>query len=272
MNALFKHFLITRYNVPLEGWELDKSGIYTRDDAWMEHRFQLFKKYCVPTILAQSEDDFTWLIYCDRNTSQVYLDNMNSLIKSIPNAMIRLTGGYHECLSDIDGLLSKAETPFVITSRLDNDDGLGIHYIRIIQQNFIAQNGVILNLLNGHGYNVIRHVTTEMYNIRNNHFSSLIERNNSAGGHISIRGFQHDNPPADFVIRNLPEKNAWLKIFHERNLKSSPFGYPVFRHKFFEWYGLNSSNTSVSVPNTILYSLWWLAVGLFRKLKKYRRT
>lgn len=268
MSPLFKHFLITRYNVPLDGWHLDKSGSSTRDDAWLEHRLQLFKQYCIPTILAQSEKYFTWLIYCNANTPQFYLDTINELLNSMPNVMIQLTSGYHECLADIDEILTNSGTPYVITSRLDNDDGLGIHYIQTIQQNFIAQNGVILNLLNGHGYNVTRKVATKMYNIRNNHFSSLIEATKPGGGHISIRGFQHDNPPSDFIIHNLVLSNSWLKVFHERNLKSTTFGYPIFRPQFQALYGIRSQDASVSVRNTLLYSLWWLQDGLSRKLKK----
>jgi len=268
VSLLFTHYLITRYNVPLEGWETDKSGGSTRDTAWLVHRMELFKNYCLPSIIAQTEQNFLWLIYCDEATPIPILEILQKSIGTIKNATVRLTSGYHACILDIDYLLAQSNTPYVITSRVDNDDSLGIHYIKTVQRHFIPQNGVILNLLHGHGYNVSKRIGTKLYNIRNNHFSSLIEKTRSEGGHISIRGFQHDNPPAEFIIQNIQNDNSWLKVFHERNLKSNPFGYPVFRNKFFEWYGLKNKNITLSVLNTFQYSIGWLLTGIYRKIKK----
>src|SRR5688500_5525371 len=271
MNPPFTHFLITRFNVPLEGWEIDKSGYSTRDSAWLMHRMDLFNKYCVPSIASQTQQNFSWLIYCDEATPAEMLEMISQSIRMIKNAEGRLTSGYHASLQDIDDSMAKSQTPFVITSRLDNDDALGIHYIEIIQSHFIPQNGIILNLLNVHGYSVPGQVATRLYNIRNNHFGSLIEKTRPEGGHTSIRGFQHDNPPAEFIIHNINMSNCWLKIFHERNLKSNQFGYPVFSNDFFKWYGMKKSAMTISTFSTIQYSINWLSDGAIRKVKKLLR-
>src|SRR4030095_10894780 len=268
MNQLFTHYLITRYNVPLEGWEVDKAGISTRDNDWLTHRLSLFTKYCVPTIIAQSEKNFIWLIYCDKDTSEEQLKAIYNSLQAVPQAQIRLVIGYHDCLADIDQILSKAITPFVITSRLDNDDGIGKDYIKMVQKHFIPYDGSILNLLHGHGYHPVNKVSTLLWNIHMNHFTSLIEKTKPGGGHMSIRGFQHTSPPSHFQIFDLHVKNAWIKIFHERNLKSSIFGYPKFMIRLNKLYGIEKKYSEINFYHTIRYVIWWLKDGYQRKIKR----
>ena len=266
MNAHFKHYLITRYNVPLEGWHIDKSGLTTRDKAWLSHRHSLFTQYCIPTILAQSEQNFIWLIYCDKDTPEEQLNEINNSIISIPQAQIQLSTGYHDCMENIDKILAESGTPYVITSRLDNDDGIGKDYIKTIQEHFVPLDGAIINLLHGHGYNPLSKVATRLYNMHLNHFTSLIEKTRTNRGHITIRGFQHDNPPPNFQIIDLPVKNGWLKIFHERNLKSSLFGYPKFMIRLNRRYGIDKKYSEINFYHTFIYGLWWLGDGIKRKL------
>ncbi|HUR32015.1 MAG TPA: glycosyltransferase [Saprospiraceae bacterium] len=265
MDRQFTHYLITRYNVPLEGWHVDRSGISTRDVTWLRHRQLLFEAYCVPTIRAQSEKNFTWLIYCDKETPESHLAAINKVVAPITQAKVRLVGDYFECMSDIDQQLTSSETLFVITSRVDNDDGLGIHYIKTIQSHFMAEDKLIINLLHGNGYNVPKQVATILKNIRNNHFGTLIEFRNSNGGHISVRGFQHGNPPSNFRVVNVQESNSWIKIFHERNLKSSAFGYPLLDPNLNQLFGIDKIHMPIHHLNTIIYFFWWLQDGIRRK-------
>lgn len=43
-----QHFLLTRFNLLL--WRQDKEGGKVRTTKWLEHRFLLFEKYCLPSI------------------------------------------------------------------------------------------------------------------------------------------------------------------------------------------------------------------------------
>jgi hypothetical protein len=68
MMVKFTHYLVTRFNVPVDNWNRDKTGQPTLDGTWMKHRLALFNRYCVPTISGQTEKNFHWIIYCDVNT------------------------------------------------------------------------------------------------------------------------------------------------------------------------------------------------------------
>ena len=49
----FQHFVITRFNLDLYAW--DKNRIPTRTEKWLQHRFDIFEQYCLPSMQAQTE-------------------------------------------------------------------------------------------------------------------------------------------------------------------------------------------------------------------------
>ncbi|HUR30803.1 MAG TPA: glycosyltransferase [Saprospiraceae bacterium] len=266
MSGKFTHYLITRYNVPIPGFQMDRSGVTTRDEKWLQHRFELFQKFCLPSVIHQSNKDFQWLIYVDRETPEKYYIQIKEVIHHQPNIQLYQVSDHKECLLHIDQFLTQSITPFVITSRLDNDDALGLQFIQTVQKNFIEKDKVILNLLHGVGLDYRRKIVTFLYNMRNNHFTSLIELKKNEGGHITVRGFQHDEVPDDYTVINIPSRYSWLKVFHDRNVKSSTFGYPIIHRVLEERFGLQKNTLKSRIPNTVAYSFWWLADGIKRKI------
>lgn len=266
MKPSFTHYLITRYNVPLEGWEKDRQGASTRDEAWLEHRLKLFRSYCLPSVLAQTETQFTWLLYVDEQTPAMSRKALSETVKPYTFIRLKPVDGYDACLRDIDLSLKEAESAFVITSRLDNDDALGRNFIKTVQAHFVPNPGTILNLLHGHGYDHAHNVLTRLRHMRYNHFTSLIEARHPDGGHKSIRGFPHDVIPPGCTVVDIESDRSWLKLFHQRNLKSAPFGMPVFVNRVAEDYGLRKDSLEINLLNTVRYVAWWLPDGLKRKV------
>ena len=43
----YSHFIITRFNLNL--YAQDKHDLPTRTDRWLEHRFEVFERYCAAT-------------------------------------------------------------------------------------------------------------------------------------------------------------------------------------------------------------------------------
>lgn len=62
---MYEHFVITKFN-------LRKYCICIEDIndwiEWTRDRIFLFKTYCLPSFLNQTNKNFTWLIYFDKNT------------------------------------------------------------------------------------------------------------------------------------------------------------------------------------------------------------
>ena len=249
----FTHYLVTRFNVPVNNWNKDKSGIPTLDNQWMQHRLSLFTRYCLPTIAGQSEKNFTWIIYCSSDTLPHDLQRIEESVRLVPGTLVRRVSDPEQMLDDLRQEISSAPTSYIITSRVDNDDGLGKNYIKSIQEHFKEMDKLLLNPCGGILYDIHEKVMTQMKSSFKNHYTSLVEKKKSAGNMLTVLGCAHDSPPEDLSIENIPGIN-WLKIIHERNLKSQLKGKPVlsFDHNLFA--GLHKDEFPVSAWNTLNYS------------------
>lgn len=253
MKGKFTHYLITRFNVPVKNWERDKSGRKVLDEAWMQERLNLFRTYCAPTISRQSSDAFTWLIYCDTQTSPVHLEAIRAAVANMPHVIIRQVEDFDRLLVDLRTIVAKVPTPYVITSRLDNDDGLGPQFIYEAQSHFVPHHLMILNFRKGVLYDTHRKVLTEIRQSHFNHYGSLIEEVHPDKPLLTILGYPHGIPPEESQVIDIDSRFAWLKIIHERNMASKTNGKPI-------------SNSAVAAhfqiqPNDFRQS--WLATGAF---------
>jgi hypothetical protein len=63
--AGFHHFVLTRFNVKigLGGGESVAPNL-----EWLVHRFDLFDKFCFPSVRNQSNLNFKWLVFFDVDT------------------------------------------------------------------------------------------------------------------------------------------------------------------------------------------------------------
>ncbi len=226
--AKFTHYLVTRFNVPAGKWLQDKEGRPTLDDAWMDHRLDLFKKYCVPTVAGQSEKNFQWLIYCDVKTNDGVRHQVQDAIREMANVQMRFVEKMDDLIMDLKNSFASTETPYVISSRLDNDDGLGIDFIKSVQAHFQEMDRCLINFCNGILYDINRKVLTQVGSSYLNHYGSLIESKKSVDQFLTVMGFHHTSPPEDVSVINLSEPCAWLKIIHERNARSGMRGRIVF--------------------------------------------
>ncbi|MEO6133406.1 MAG: hypothetical protein ABIQ02_16310 [Saprospiraceae bacterium] len=141
----------------------------------------------------------------------------------------------------------------MITTRLDNDDGLGNRSIQTIQDHFKEVDKLLLNLVSGIMYDPHAKVMTAIKKSKNNHYTSLIEMRKPPEKMLTVLGFPHDHPPAGLLIENISLDNAWLKIIHEKNMKSRLKGKPILttNKKYFE--GVSNNEFPVSLINTIKY-------------------
>lgn len=69
-----KHFIATRFNLKIEEWNTAKDGSVVLTEKWLEERFNLFEKYCFPSVANQSIKNFYWLIFL-MLALQIFLKN-----------------------------------------------------------------------------------------------------------------------------------------------------------------------------------------------------
>jgi len=253
--AKFTHYLVTRFNVPVESWHHDKSGTVTLDENWFQHRLDLFQKFCVPAVAQQSLKNFQWLIYCDRATHPDQLRNIEEAIVDVPKASIRLAENISHLLTDLKVLMSQCATFYVISSRLDNDDGISNDYVRTVQEHFEEQDKILINLDGGVLYDIDDKVLTQLNTESTNAFTSLIEKNTSPENLLTVLGFHHTDVPDGVKVVHVKKGLHWLKIIHLRNVRSSLRGRPVFNNHYKDLAGFNTNEFPVSFVKTLRYVL-----------------
>ena len=116
-------------------------------------RLELFKTFCLPSMLHQTTQNFFWLIYTDPDLDEYLLEEMKKLLKPYPHFYLvpslidkRAQGGkdilrklkpedFH--IGDTDMLFANLKYVHwlaVLESRFDADDALNIHFVEEIQR------------------------------------------------------------------------------------------------------------------------------------------
>ncbi|MCL1629208.1 putative rhamnosyl transferase [Roseibaca sp. V10] len=122
-----RHFLITRFNL---NYAQTYGDLFRYSDAWMRHRMDLFERFCHPSVLRQTSQNFTWLVYFDRTRTQPYLDRLAPLFDDPRFNAIHINDPA-EMLADICSRVGSDMA--LLTSRLDNDDMLHPDFVARMQ-------------------------------------------------------------------------------------------------------------------------------------------
>lgn len=116
------HVLLTRFNLPSEGME---SAIRSRS-GWLEERVRLFETYCLPSVIGQRGCRPGWIVYFDPDSPD-WLKEWIDQASGPFTPLFRRTVPRHELLADLDQLVAR-KSPTLITTNLDNDDGLSLDF------------------------------------------------------------------------------------------------------------------------------------------------
>jgi hypothetical protein len=204
----YTHYLITRFNVHEAAWkQVDKHRQPICNDAWMEHRFVLFEKYCLPSVRAQIRGFFKWVILVDRNTAPEYLDRLNREDVSI----IQVGNAWQRNLQQY--LNEDCDTRWMITTRLDNDDAIAPFMIQVVQDSFDRQEFTFIDFPKGYRQQGGRLYT---HNEPCNPFLSLISRIGDKPR--TVYSVEHGIRVAQkyhVILGSMTP--AWIQVLHARN-------------------------------------------------------
>ncbi|MEL6986568.1 MAG: glycosyltransferase [Bacteroidota bacterium] len=213
------HFLLTRFNVTVPSWKATHKGQTLRDDAWMENRLLLFKKYCLPSVVNQSDKNFRWLIYVAANTKENYKEELEKLVATYKFVKLTyVTEEVHYETAMRADVLAKSETSYVMTSRMDNDDLLHQDYIQSIQKAAIEKHNVVIDIPDG--YQIIgqkEKYLCKAYRNSFNPFISLVEHRDQLKT-VYKEEHKHFQKFSDVVVLN--DQRLWIEFVHDYNMKN----------------------------------------------------
>ncbi|GAA1421035.1 glycosyltransferase [Agrococcus citreus] len=210
----FEHFLLTRFAVRI------KPGAPLPSDEWLRSRISIFEAICLPSVLRQSTQSFSWLLFVD---SSVPVATRERLERVLPkNAEVVIVDAVCEERTIVHALLKRATKPYVVTSRLDNDDAIDPDYISIVQREIGRTPRVFLNFPRGLQYSRARLLA---YRHASNAFISHVD---ARGPHMqTVFVDWHDRLARHGVIRQWSEREMWLQNCHGGNVKNQERGIRV---------------------------------------------
>lgn len=217
------HVLMTRFNLATPGRE---AAIRNQPD-WLAGRFDLFERFCLPSVASQSRRDFTWIIYFDKDTPAAYKDRIAALQREVPfeayyTGLFPATG-WPRSLAEVLGPLP----PVVLTSRLDNDDALAVDYM---ERTAAAARGRVpaprMGIVVTEGF--IRSETSA-YRIAHpcNAFTSWLEQTGDEDELLTAMGIMHMDAARFGPLVQVPGPGGWLQVVHGGNVSNKVRGRRV---------------------------------------------
>lgn len=216
---MFQHFLITRFNLRSPDWTATKSSTPVLDEAWLAHRFGLFERFCLPSVAAQECADFQWLVYFDVDTPGHWRERIERCRRSCRQMQAVFVDGMPAFLPDVQRRLAASSAPWVISSRLDNDDCLHREHIALLQAEFRESPYLLLDVVDGYTLEIQPRHRLGLAIDPCNPFVTLVERNAQPQSiwHRSHGSWKHESR-----VRQIRGRRTWLSIIHDQN-KSNDF-------------------------------------------------
>ena len=122
----YKHIILTRFNLQYDLL----SDIHIQDN-WLEERFRLFEQYCFPSIIAQTNQQFDWVILLSDQTPKNYILRITQHTNSYKNIHLELCSYYEDVniLYKTIGLKYIQDYDYLLSTRVDNDDMLAKDFV-----------------------------------------------------------------------------------------------------------------------------------------------
>lgn len=100
--------------------------------AWLEERLDLFGRFCLPSVSAQTTENFVWTLFCDEATDDDVIARLREHAAELPNIRVVETGADRDHNSAIADLFDPT-ADVLITTRLDSDDAIADDHLASIQ-------------------------------------------------------------------------------------------------------------------------------------------
>ncbi len=216
-----QHFILTRFNLLL--WDKAKDGRRVRTKKWLEHRFMLFEKYCLPAVKSQTCQDFDWIVLFDSLTPEPFRSRIAEYQKECPQLIpvfVEPENGRYFAEIFRTEMVKRLCAKRVVSTYLDNDDALNVRFVEDLQQRVCALNdGVFVFYDEGYQY-----YTEDKYMMRivysKNHFVSVVETGNPATmkGIFGYGSHYYINRIEGAKMEHIKGLRMWCEVVHEKNV------------------------------------------------------
>ncbi len=221
MEKEFTHLLLTRFNTAI-GFAPSRLGLQTE---WLQSRLALFEQYCLPSIAGQQGADFQWLIFFDAESPSWFRQKIEAY-GSLMTPMYIEGAATDPVIADSIASTGLVKTPYLVTTRVDNDDALAKGHLARVQQAFQRQERMFIEFPFG-----LQSYRDCLYSVYwpSNPFLSLIERVQSGNRFTTVLCVPHDRVRSAGPVKQIRCSAQWLQVLHSSNLLNALRGWPRLR-------------------------------------------
>ncbi len=213
--------VLTRFNVR---WDEAPDGpSIGTDPVWLARRFELFERYCLPSMAGQSRQNFAWIIFFDHQTPAAFAERARALSDRLPNIVTVFCKSLPLELvrETIEGVLGESPE-WLLTTRLDNDDGLHRDFMATVQDGQSFERAEVLNCPDGV---VLSDARAYRQRHLSNAFISLSEPWADRKTIFSIA--RHVYAGQSYPVRQVGAVPLWLQVIHGGNVSNRVRGRRV---------------------------------------------
>lgn len=252
---MFKHYIITRFNLRAKEWQFTKNSTKVLDDNWLKNRFELFEKYCLPSLIAQTNKNFEWVIFFDTETPQFFKDKIEGYKQQLPNLVPLFVENMELFLPTIQEYIKNNNQEFVITTRLDNDDCVSKYFVEEIQKNFNKQEYEALDFIDGYSLQISPDFKLGKKRHLYNPFISLVEKKQNP---TSVWSRSHTSWKRETRIKRILDQRIWMVIIHQENKVNEFDGYgKVNAEEVFQDFMMDETITQKVLSQQIPVEKWY---------------
>ena len=252
---MFKHYIITRFNLRAKEWQFTKNSTKVLDENWLENRFELFEKYCLPSLLSQTNKNFEWVIYFDTETPAFYKDKIEVYRQKLPNLVPVFVENMELFLPSIQAHIKNNNQEYVITTRLDNDDCVSKYFVDEIQKNFNKQTYEALDFVDGYSLQISPDFKLGKKRHLYNPFISLVEKKQNP---TSVWSRSHTSWKRETRIKRILNNRIWMVIIHQENKVNEFDGYgKVNAEEIFQDFIMDEAITQKVLSQQIPIEKWY---------------
>jgi len=236
---MFKHFLITRFNLKKTDWKTNKNNKPILTKEWHENRFQLFINYCFPSVASQINKNFDWIVYFDTSTPVKFREIITNLQSEMSNFKPIFIDGMDLFLPSIKEYIINFDEEYIITTGIDNDDCISKTFIDDIQKKFNKQEFMLLDFVDGYTIQTQSEIKIGKKLHQYNPFISLFEKNDNPK---TIKNVSHRNWKKEKNVVQIRDARIWSSVIHHENKVNEFTGYGnVNLNEFFEKYTITKN-------------------------------
>ena len=254
---MFDHYLITRFNLRNPKWDVTKNNESLLTDEWMEDRMWLFENFCFPSVTAQVNQNFEWLLFFDVTTSDKFKVRIAELTQNFKDIKVFFIDGMPVFYDEIQKYITTNSNgkSHLIASRIDNDDSISKYFIDEVQKQFASQEYQAIDVIKGYSLQIKPVIMLGKKEHIFNPFISLIEKNENPK---TVWANDHNHWKKETRVKQLTHKRLWMSIIHEKNKVNEFDGYGNIPWGDIRQEFILSESMQETVTKGILpHSSWW---------------